>query len=196
MPFSSETVQRVVISRNYEEDAGTFYTERLYFQKNCGLFFLIHIKDETYRSAITAALRLLGDNCIGSDKTVGNGQFEASDFQPFDFKTLEKADKQISLSLFCPKDATIFTEAFLHDSAYSMTKRGGYLANPEDFTQSTLRKKSIFMFTEGSVFPNNTELKGKVVDLKPNKDVTHAVWRDGNDFFLPYNLTVDNESES
>lgn len=197
LPFTSETVQRVVISRNYEEDAGTFYTERLYFQKGCGLFFLIHIHDEKYRSAIAAALRLLGDNGIGSDKTVGNGQFEASDFQSFSLETEENANKQISLSLFCPKDKDVFTKDFLENSAYSLTKRGGYLANPEDFKQSTLRKKSVFMFTEGSVFPrSSTELKGKVVNLKPDKDVTHAVWRDGNDFFLPYNLTEDNESKS
>ena len=196
MPFKSETVQRVTVSRNYEEDAGTFYTERLYFHQDCGLFFLIHIKDEAYRSAILAALRLLGDNGIGSDKTVGNGQFEASDFQPFSFRATEKADKQISLSLFCPKDIDVFTEGFLKESAYALTKRGGYLANPDDFNHSTLRKKSVFMFTEGSVFPNNQELKGTVVDLKPDKDVNHAVWRDGNDFFLPYNLPIENESKS
>lgn len=193
-PYKSETVQRVVVNRTGEEEPTTFYTERLYFtqgddfNEGCGLYFIIDVPD-AQRDIVKAALKLLGDNGIGSDKSVGNGQFKFKDFKPFDFKQAEGAKHQIAMSLYCPTKDEIIDEAFLNDSAYSLIKRGGYIANPDNFDNSTLRKKSIVMFTEGSVFPNSKKLVGKVVDLKPNTPVvTHSIWRDGRALFLPYNL--------
>ena len=187
-PFDSETVQRVVVSRTQDEDGSdTFYTDRLFFTEGVsGLFFIIRIHDGKQRQVIQSALLLLGDNGIGSDKSVGNGQFDFTGFETIDFKTIEDAPKQVSLSLFSPKKGEV-TE-FIEQSAYSLVKRGGYIANPDDFDNSTLRKKSIVMFTEGSVFPNTT-LVGDVKDLKPDvSTVSHPIYRDGRALFLPYNL--------
>ncbi len=197
-PFKSETVQRVVVSRNYDEDGSdTFYTERLYFTEGGGLFFLIDIKDETQRNTIESALLLLGDNGIGSDKSVGNGQFEFKGIEPFAFEQAQNANKQISLSLFSPKKGEVNRADFLELSAYSLTARGGYVASPDNFNRSSLRKKSIVMFTEGAVFPK-AELVGDVKDLNPNSDdlreknleIKHPIWRDGRALFLPYNLII------
>jgi CRISPR-associated protein Csm4 len=188
-PFESEVVQRVVVPRDYEHDADTFYTERLYFKNDCGMFFLISFEDETWREIVMSALALLGENGIGSDKSVGNGQFEVKPKTPFAFDTFE-ADKKVSLSLYCPKQGEVNKKEFIDASAYSIIKRGGYLANPEDFDNSTLRKKSVYMFTEGSVFPNEN-LIGQVVDLKPDEYPNiHNVWRDGRALFLPYKMTI------
>ena len=187
-PYKSETVQRVVVNRTGEEEPTTFYTERLYFTEGCGLYFIIDVPDAK-RDIINAALKLLGDNGIGSDKSVGNGQFEFNGFEPFDFQEAKDAKHQIALSLYCPTETEIKDEAFLNDSAYSLIKRGGYIANPDNFNNSTLRKKSIVMFTEGSVFPRSKTLVGDVKDLKPNMPtVEHSIWRDGRALFLPYNL--------
>jgi CRISPR-associated protein Csm4 len=192
-PFISETVQRVVVSRDFESDADTFYTDRLYFKKNSGLFFLLKTTNEEWYIKIMAALRLLGSNGIGSDKTVGNGQFEIVESRPFEHAANEDCNKQIALSLYCPKQKEVQDQAFVKGSAYSIVKRGGYVANPEDFDKSTLRKKSVYMFSEGSVFPKQ-ELEGTIVDLKPAEYTMHPVWRDGRALFLPYKLTT-NESE-
>ncbi len=192
-PFKSETVQRVVVSRSYnEEGSDTFYTERLYFTEGCGLFFIIDIHDATQRDTIESALRLLGDNGIGSDKSVGNGQFRFDGFEPFEFEKAQNADKQMSLSLFSPKKGEVNDEAFLKGSAYSLIKRGGYIANPEEFDNSTLRKRSIVMFTEGAVFPTTKTLVGDIKDLKPDMPkVKHSIWRDGRALFFPYNLILE-----
>ncbi len=187
-PFKSETVQRVTVSRTYEEDAGTFYTERLFFAENCGLFFLIQFENENFKEKITAALRLLGDNGVGSDKSVGNGQFDFNGLEKFEPPFTENANCQVSLSLFCPKTGEVQNQDFLEKSAYSLTKRGGYLANPENFDKTTLRKRSVFMFTEGAVFPSNVKLEGDVKDLKPSAAQEHPIWRDGRAIFFPYNL--------
>jgi CRISPR-associated protein Csm4 len=188
-PFKSETVQRVVVSRTYDEEgSNTFYTERLYFSEGCGLYFIIDVPEEK-RTIIQAALLLLGDNGIGSDKTVGNGQFEFKGFESVDFKQAEGATHQMAMSLYCPTKEEIVDEVFLNDSAYSLIKRGGYIANPDNFNNSTLRKKSIVMFNEGSVFPSSKKLVGKVADLKPDIPIVkHSIWRDGRALFLPYNL--------
>lgn len=189
-PFQSETVQRVVVSRNYDEDGSdTFYTERLYFTEGCGLFFIIDMHDATQRNTIESALLLLGDNGIGSDKSVGNGQFEFKAFEPFVFEQTQNPTKKISLSLFSPQKGEVNDETFLNDSAYSLIKRGGYIASPDNFDNSTLRKKSITMFTEGAVFPTTKTLVGDIKDLKPDiPTVKHSIWRDGRALFLPYNL--------
>jgi CRISPR-associated protein Csm4 len=192
-PFKSETVQRVTVNRTYEEEGNTFYTERLFFTEGCGLFFLIDCKPE-FLSKIEAALRLLGDNGIGSDKSVGNGQFEFSAIEDFNFDGATKvAPKQVALSLYCPEQSEVSDEEFLNNSAYALIKRGGYIANPENFNRSTLRKKSIVMFIEGSVFPNppSSKLIGKWVKLTPEtgSKVEHEIYRDGRALFFPYNLT-------
>lgn len=191
-PFQSETVQRVTVNRTYEEEGNTFYTERLYFREGCGLFFLIEFHDDTIRPIVEAALRLLGDNGIGSDKSVGNGQFTFEKLDDFDFDFAQNANKQMALSLYCPntngdRDHDFINDKdFLEKSAYSLIKRGGYIANPDNFDRSTLRKKSIIMFKEGSVFPKDRTLIGDIKDLKPEIAQEHPIWRDGRALFFPY----------
>ncbi len=50
-----------------------------------------------------------------------------------------------------------------------------------------LRKKSVYMFDEGSVFPTMCNLKGTIVDLTPiwNDPKMHKVYRSGKPFTLP-----------
>jgi CRISPR-associated protein Csm4 len=197
-PYISQTVQRVTVNRTFEEEGNTFYTERLYFTEGCGLFFILKINIEKYEPIIKAALRLLGDNGIGSDKSVGNGQFEF-ETKPFAFEHFN-AEKQVTLSLYCPQEKEVKNESFLKQSAYNLIKRGGYIANPNNFDKSTLRKKSIVMFTEGSVFSkeDTKDLIGKVVDLIPKDrpDVGHPIYRDGRALFLPYNLKTTSQDST
>ncbi len=186
-PFKSEVVQRVMVPRDGGETV-TFYTDRLFFADGCGLFFLIDIHDGSKRELILAALALLGDNGIGSDKTVGNGQFKAAEpmfLQGFDLP--KDAECQMSLSMYLPDNEDVERIDFLEKSAYNIALRGGYMASPENVNHGGLRKKSVRMFTEGSVFPMQT-LVGKVADLKPRADVQHPVWRDGRAMFLPYKM--------
>jgi hypothetical protein len=53
-----------------------------------------------------------------------------------------------------------------------------------------LRKKSIYMFGVGSVFPTKETLDGKVVDLTPewNDKRMHSVFRSGKPFYLPVTI--------
>ncbi len=187
-PFQNEVVQRVTVSRSYENEGDTFYTDRIFFGRNCGLFVLLNTDNQEVKEKIKAAFRLLGDNGIGSDKSVGNGQFEMEWIDDFELAEAEKPTHQIAMSLYLPtKEET--EKLNLEDSAYSLIKRGGYIANPDDFNNSVLRKKSIYMFSEGAVFSQNADLEGNIADLNPsNRPLEHPIWRDGRTLFLNYKM--------
>lgn len=183
--FKSEVQQRVTIPADYSEDPTPYYVDRLFFAQGAGLWFAFK-GDDKMLELVSKALKLLGDSGIGTDRSVGNGQFESSQ-SIMSLHTPENAKHQLSLSLWCPQEEEI-SESFLKNSSYGLIKRGGYIASPAKMEHLTLRKKSIYMFTEGSIFPNNKILKGKVANLKPDiAVVTQDVWRDGLAFMIPIN---------
>jgi CRISPR-associated protein Csm4 len=183
--FKAEVQQRVTIPADYSEDPTPYYVDRLFFAQGAGLWFAYKGNDETFEK-ISKALKLLGDSGIGTDRSVGNGQFESSTSE-MSLKVPENAAHQLSLSLWCPQKEEL-NDSFLKNSSYGLIKRGGYIASPDKLEHLTLRKKSIHMFTEGSIFPNTKTLEGKIANLKPDiKTVTQNVWRDGLAFMIPIN---------
>lgn len=181
--FKTDVVQRVAIAPDYSEDAKPFYTERLYFDGQSGLFILVEWLDSGARELFQSAFRLLGDLGIGTDKSVGNGFFTPS-FESLALRIPDKPTKQCNLGLFLP-DRNDVNSSFLDESAWNLVKRGGYLAGAANIEHFTLRKKSVYMFDVGSVFPN-APLQGKRVDLKPVwQGLNHPVWREGRPIFVP-----------
>ncbi len=192
--FSTDPNQHVMIPRDGSGDSNPYFVDKLYFNDNCGLFFLTDATGETL-DKIKACMRLLGDNGIGTDRTTGHGQFdfdEQTDVNTLSFNLPNNATHQLSLSLYCPQETEIQE---LNNSYYDLIKRGGYIASPENDNHLTIRKKTVYMFTEGSLFPNSASRRGKIVDLKPNNvalqekgqsEIQHPIWRDGTSIFLPF----------
>lgn len=179
----SEVNQRVTIPPDYCADATPYYTDRMFFHEQAGLYFLARFEGGKPPALFEQALRLLADNGIGTDRSVGNGSFECIEQGQLTLKLPDNANAQLNLSLYCPQQAEL-TETLLDQSSYQIVKRGGYLASAEEEDNITLRKRSVYMFEEGSVFPV-ADLKGKIVDLKPAiEDVKHEVWRDGRGLFI------------
>lgn len=115
---------------------------------------------------------------------MGNGHFETSS-STLRLRIPDNAQFRILLSLFCPRKSEL-DGILLNSSSYGLVKRGGYIANPDKPEHSTLRKKSIHMFTEGSVFKVRQELNGKIADLKPDYEgLSQNIWRDGLAFSIP-----------
>lgn len=184
--FKKEQHPRVAIPPwDSADETDPFYMEKLYFRENCGLFFALEAHDESLKKA-KSALRLLADQGIGSDRNVGNGHFTFEEAE-LSLQVPEDGTHQVALSLFCPQKEEINDE-FLNNSNYELMKRGGYLASPKKEDFMSYRKKSVFMFSEGSIFPDYG-LNGKYVDLKPEVDngesPDHPVWRDGRPITLP-----------
>lgn len=192
--FKSEVSQRVTIAPDHVEESVPYFTDRIFFAPDAGLYVLAEIKDEGVRSLFQQAFRLLGDNGVGTDRSVGNGFFEP-EFTQLTLELPTNATHQMNLGLYCPADQEL-DEPDYHQSAWQLIKRGGYLAGAADPDQITLRKRSIFMFEEGSVFPNKG-LQGTRENLvPPGINVNHAVWRDGRTIFLPINADTNYEKDN
>lgn len=189
--FATDVQQRVTIPANYEEDPLPYYVDRLYFSPNAGLWFAFEETsvDNTVYKDVLAALRFLGDNGVGTDRSVGNGQFDVSE-ATLTLNIPDQPTHDLLLSLWCPKQDEL-DAGFLSHSAYGLIKRGGYIASPDQNDHLTYRKKSIYMFTEGSIFPYRSDkpLTGKVENLKPDTpEITQHIWRDGLAFTIPITL--------
>ncbi|RMG24345.1 MAG: hypothetical protein D6732_23740, partial [Methanobacteriota archaeon] len=117
-----------------------------------------------------------------------------SDFPKLQMPPSEQIRCWVNLSLFRPPWEEINSPRIrLDKSWYSLVKRGGWIASPEDFQFATLRKKSVMMFEEGSAFHfadfqgNDISIRGELVDLRPdwNDARLHPVWRSGRAIFVP-----------
>jgi len=187
--YKTEVQQRVNVPNEVEEiDSKPFYIDRIYFEKNCGLYFLAEFESEMIRSQVLQALKLLGENGIGTDRTVGNGQFDfnaITDVSDFNFGISGKTENHLLLGLYLPTIEE-HQQIDFEKSHWSLLKRGGYMAGSSEEELMHLRKKSIYMFGEGSVLKSDKLLKGKFENLAPdwNNEKIHPVWRDGQCLLL------------
>lgn len=178
------TQQRVAVPTD-GSDAKPFYLQRIHFdnqRKPSGLYFFIKSNSDTLKKAVEL-LYYLGEEGIGTDRAVGNGQFKV-EVDDIELNT-PISNYLLSLSLYWPTPEEIST-GMLYDSSYNLIKRGGFIAGAGEERFRHLRKNSVFMFTEGSVF-SSTNLHGRVGDLRPewNDPALNAVYRSGKIFSIP-----------
>lgn len=185
--------QHVQIARIPGNDNEPFFIDKMFFSPNAGLYFLLQIKDENnFRFSIDALLSLLEDSGLATDRNSGGGQFEfKEDKNGFTWPEISKPKKQINLSLYLPTQSELSPDATM---GYQLMRRGGYIASPANPAHISIRKKSVYMFAEGSTFPYDINRQGRVIDLKPDDQplidsgitpLNHPVWRDGQAIFLP-----------
>jgi CRISPR-associated protein Csm4 len=187
--YQTDVQQRVIVPKEgLHEDARPFYIDRIYFNKNCGLFFLAEFSNSNLRSQFLKALQLLGENGIGTDRTVGNGFFNLD--TNIDIINGLKIDNgynsqmKLILGLYLPTEDEM-VNINLNESHWSLVKRGGFMAANDEESLRHLRRKEIYMFAEGSVLNSGMELKGKFIDLRPEwNPPLHPSWRCGMPLIL------------
>jgi CRISPR type III-A-associated RAMP protein Csm4 len=181
-----DLLQRVAVSRNIDgiEDARPFYMERIFYN-NAGLFFMIQDDEQ---SKVEEALEFLQYEGFGTDRTVGNGFFE---LQKGEIELEVPTDTELStnLSLFTPESAQTLEELSDHDSAaYDFVRRGGWITTDGLIGKE---KKSVLMFTEGSVWKTRDLTAGlSNINLKPSSVNSHPIWRSGKSLFIPIRTTL------
>ena len=183
-PAKSQVMQRVAIPRGDGQDAEPFYFNWTYFNQHGGLYFLLNASKEIEKEIIEL-FKLLGESGIGTDKNVGGGKFDV-ETDTIEIKESPETNAIMLLSLYIPTNEEIKI-IDLNNSRYQLLLRGGYMAGSIEEKFRHLRKKSVYMFGVGSVFPTNEKLKGKVVNLTPkwNDALMHEVYRSGKPFYLP-----------
>jgi CRISPR-associated protein Csm4 len=185
LPYKDDLQQRVSVPRDGGESK-PYFLDRRFFEKSAGLYFFLKTDVDT-EQAICEVLNSLGTTGLGTDKSVGNGQFKF-EIVDIELQLPDVVNKIMVLSLVCPRKDELTAE-ILQNSAYQLTQRGGFIAGTNNNQFRHLRKKSVYMFVEGSVFSTN-QLIGKIENVRPawNDSELHPVFRDGRAFCLPVNI--------
>ncbi|HCL99011.1 MAG TPA: type III-A CRISPR-associated RAMP protein Csm4 [Fervidobacterium sp.] len=142
-----------------------YYIQLTRYSSNAGLWFFLDVEDE-YEKRIRAAIKLLGDEGIGGERTIGAGFFEP---EFTDTKEEYAGDSYISLSSFIPKAEEC---AFL--KFYELQERTGFIYSPYE---STKKHKIYTMVKEGAILSGKVE--GMIVDGTPEDFPYHKVLKYG-----------------
>ncbi|MBT9138183.1 MAG: hypothetical protein DDT31_00733 [Syntrophomonadaceae bacterium] len=175
--WNKKETPRVVVDR--ETSASQIYHfGEVAYSKGCGLHFLIDFKDRGFNEKVRAAIRLLSDEGIGGDRTYGKGLFKKPEFAELDINLAPK-EHFVTLSLYYPQKEEI---SKLSRRYYELTSRGGWMYSP---VAQNLRRKTIRMFVEGSVFKAQEGTYGCLKSVKPDVFKDHNVFRYGYAFAVP-----------
>jgi len=153
--FKTQENPHIVVDR-VSNRTQIFYKTEVFYSSDAGLFFIADIRPDL-EIKFEAALRFLGDEGIGSDRTSGKGVFEITKTINLSFPSATETDYYCILSLYSP-DETEFHSIIPNESFYDFEIRKGWVF------QNTYRRKSLRVFTEGSVlkFINKQKPKGMI----------------------------------
>lgn len=169
-------IPRVTVDRynSTATEGEFFYFSQIHFDKKSGLFFMANFNDEQIEKKFDAALRLLSDEGIGADRTVGKGYFNFVK-ENIEIKVPDDAIHFITLSLYHPKWEEI-EKGLIEEAAYSLKNRKGFAHHSG---VQGKRRRSLRMFGEGSWFKsvNNKNSYG-------NNEIVIEKDRD----FIPFNV--------
>lgn len=142
------------------------------FNEGCGLWFDAKFEAEETQRQIETILRVLGDTGIGGERSAGYGLFDLHS-EPAESESESKADRFVTLSPICPRDADELNALIQGDVGYTLEERSGWIGSVEG---NGLRRQQVWMFGEGSVLNGNGAQVGRLIDLKPDA-CPHPVWR-------------------
>lgn len=142
-----------------------FYYAQVRLADDAGMFFLFEV-DPTLEAGFKASLRLLGDEGIGGDRTVGKGLFYIMEEIDIDIPDTDSR-QMMNLSFFIPSLDDVSNIDFQHSYYQLHEKRGWYITD----RFLNLKKRGIYGFAEGSIFMTNRELTGKTVTLLNKEEI-------------------------
>ncbi|WP_413172304.1 type III-A CRISPR-associated RAMP protein Csm4 [Anabaena azotica] len=162
-----------------------------------GLYFLINFSDPDLENTFFAVLDFLGGEGIGGERSSGAGQFkvERDKLAPLWQQIIDFNDGNCHslISLFWQHP---LPNELLKNASYELQQRGGWLASSSSSGRQ-LRRKSVQMFTEGSVF--SVMPQGQLADVTPgkctdqlDKVIGHRVYRSGICLSLPIKIQGNN----
>lgn len=173
-------VERVAIPRDGGSDAVPYFFEFKYYAPDAGLYCLTDAKDGLF-AELVELFTILGQQGIGSDKSVGCGHFEVES------GTIEIADvvsdDKLMLSMYIPTREEL-SAIDLSKSSYQMLLRGGYMAGSENEAGRQYLKKAVYMMESSSLLHSQQKLHGRIVNLRNNFS-KHDIFRSGKAFYLP-----------
>ncbi|HAX80745.1 MAG TPA: type III-A CRISPR-associated RAMP protein Csm4 [Cyanobacteria bacterium UBA11372] len=194
--FKFDLVPKIAVDRT-NRGTNFYHTGFVKFHRepekdeDAGLYFLVsfpHLFDQKLEHNLKISLELLGEEGIGGERSSGAGRFD-TEWLDLDqlWTDILKPSNLINphyclISLYWEKS---LPNGLLRESAcYEIMARGGWIASP--FSGRQLRRQSIRMFAEGSVFPILPQ--GELADVTPKEfKANHSIYRSGISVSLPIN---------
>ena len=181
-PAWGEQLQpRVTLGRS-AQNSSLFFTGRVTYAKDCGLWFGVFwgTEDDTLKSQLDNLFADLGDAGLGAERSAG---FGVCKFIQKDALDLPEAGNGpwVSLSRYLPSEEE--TGALTWEkAAYRIASVGGWLDSPSLHGQ---RRRSVNLLEEGATLGNLPHpIPGALVDVRPQYAGTadlpgHPVYRSG-----------------
>ncbi len=172
-----------------EEVGGGLYTIGAleFLRKDAGLYFAIDCDEKIFKRYIEPALKLLQDQGVGGDHTVGFGRFkyrvdEVNLNLPSSTKTF------LSISSVLPTQDDIEKMKNFPELRWDFVMRGGYPFF--SFSKKIKARKPRFMMVkEGSILPKN--IQGQIYEMDTGDFVAYHY---GKAFLIP--VQIRNEEDS
>ncbi len=168
------------------------------FEERVGLYFLVQCEEST-KTALEEIFEVIYEaGAIGGNRNIGLGALaekpffqEATAFAEL-FET-ENSNAYCLLSLCCPSKSEMPSAKTA--VAYNPVIRKGWTGSLS--TSSQRKRKTVYMFSEGSVFQNQNKINGCLVDVTPDKTITpewnglHDVYRYGYALSIPIKIDLN-----
>lgn len=138
------------------------------------VLFEHQLTDEQYREFL-AAMRIMGDEGVGGQRSSGKGQFRDVHEINIDIPKCEEVTAYLGLSIFSPANESEFDAL----ERYELFVRGGGSIGWRGKSEEH-RRQARFV-KEGALFTEN--IAGKLVDVSPEADRT--ILRNGMNFSIP-----------
>lgn len=165
-----------------------YHCGRLYFRQGCGLFFLVHWQDESFRGLLEAALTFLGEAGIGGERSAGHGQFALQGPETIDALPIREDSRSfLTLSRYHSTLRDLQAGVLGQGASYRITTTRGWVYSPDGRAHE---RRTLRLLEEGSIFPGTANaLYGDIVDVAPVDEAgervfPHPVYRYGLAFPL------------
>jgi CRISPR-associated protein Csm4 len=182
--WALEQRPRVTLGRSVQTSS-IYFTGRVAFAKDCGLWFGVRWLDEdlAIKSLFVKLLKDLGEAGLGAERSTGFGkcEFERGNRLELPDPNPMQDETWISLSRYLPLEDEM--PALHHpEAAYVIRNVGGWVDSP---TRMGQRRRSVNLLAEGAVLGTTDKVvPGQVVDIRPSypsdpDPLGHAVFRCG-----------------
>ena len=163
---------KVKIPSDLSEDAEPYNVGVFSFKENAGLYFIASFENEEIETQFTDLLTSLSFSGIGGKRSSGFGKFtfEKEEISDKYFSKRQDQSKNMTLSSCLPKEDEL--EKILEEASYSLAKSSGFIYS-ENYSETLLRKKDLFIFKAGSIFLS--EFDGDIYDVSNNGN--HPVYK-------------------
>lgn len=178
-----DTRTRVVLDR-LNSSSTPFHFVRIIHNSDIRLWFMADI-DQNHGKQFNAMVRLLGDEGLGADRTVGMGRYFLEDIQDADTSGKSDVSGYFNLGIFNPSDHEI-EQIDWKQSFYELKNRGGWVSG------KSIRRKPVPCIGENSILNIQQPLQGNVLCVVDKDDpnlsemkMEYSVYRDCRGYFLP-----------